>query len=165
MISRRTFLGAVGTAFPACRKHGFTGSFGLQTYSLRYDAEEDLPATLALIRSLGFEEVEVSGFHGRSAEEYRRLLDDAGLKATSMMADYDRLDQEVGLVAEDAHQLTADYVVCSTLPQQTYMTGEECRQGAEFLNRSGEALASSGLRCCYHTHGTEFRSSPGRHGL
>ncbi len=146
-------------ALPACGQKSFTGRFGLQTYSLRYDAGKDLPGTLALIRKMGFEEVEVSGFHGRSAAEYRRLLDDSGLKATAMMADYTRLDKEVNSVADEAHQLGVDYVVCSTIPHKTYLTIEECRRGAEFLDRAGEALASSGLHGCYHIHGTEFQDS------
>ncbi|MCP5118394.1 MAG: sugar phosphate isomerase/epimerase, partial [bacterium] len=128
--------------------------------SLRYDAAKDLPGTLALIRKMGFEEVEVSGFNDRSAAEYRRLLDDSGLKATSLMADYERLDKEVSSVADEAHQLGAEYVVCSTIPHKSYLTMEECRRGAEFLDRAGEVLAGSKLRGCYHIHGTEFRSSP-----
>ena len=67
--------------------------FGLQTYSLRYEARKDLPATLALIRQMGFEEVEVSGLYDRTAAEYRRLLDDNGLKAISMMTSYEQLCQ------------------------------------------------------------------------
>ena len=130
--------------------------FGLQTYSLRYEARKDLPATLALIRQMGFEEVEVSGLYDRTAAEYRRLLDDNGLKAISMMTSYEQLDKAVSSVADDAGRLGSPYVVCSTLPQKTYMTDEEARSGADFLNSRGEALKKGNLQFCYHTHGTEF---------
>jgi sugar phosphate isomerase/epimerase len=159
MISRRTLLATLCAA-PAAGQRQFTGRMGLQTYSLRYNAAKDLPATLALIRKLGFEEVEVSDLHGRSPAAYRRLLDDAGLKATALTAEYARLDTEVDAVADEAHQLGASYVVCSTIPSQGYLTGEECRSGAEFLSSRGESLAAADLRCCYHTHGTEFHRSP-----
>ena len=43
---------------------------------------------------MGFEEVEVSGLHGRTAPAYRRLLDDNGLRAISMMAPFDRLGED-----------------------------------------------------------------------
>jgi sugar phosphate isomerase/epimerase len=160
MISRRTFLATLCVALPTRAQKTSKPRFGLQTYSLRYDAQKDLPGTLALIRRMGFEEVEVSGWPGHSAAEYRRLLDDHGLKAVSMMASYQQLDTNVGAAAEDAQQLGASYVVCSTLPQKRYMTDEECRHGAEFLNRRGESLAAANLSCCYHTHGTEFHPSP-----
>lgn len=166
MISRRTFLGAACAALPAAgqgerrARSSNKPSFGLQVYSLRYQARKDLPGTLALIRELGFEEVEVGRASGRTAAEYRRLLDDAGLQATSMMASYGQLDKQVQSAADDAKQLGAGYVVCSTIPHKRYLNDEECRRAADFLNKRGETLAGSGLRCCYHIHGTEFGKSP-----
>ncbi len=133
---------------------------GLQIYSLRYAAKKDLPGTLALIRGFGFEEVEVSGLYGRSAAEFRTLLDDTGLRATSMMASYARLDSAVASVADEASTLGAEYVVCSTIPHKNYLTMEECLRASEALDRFGEGLAASGLRGCYHIHGTEFAKSP-----
>ena len=166
MISRRTFLGAACAALPVAGQGERGGSsdnkpsFGLQVYSLRYQARKDLPATLALIQELGFEEVEAGRLQGRKAAEYRRLLDDAGLQATSMMASYGRLDKQVQSAADDAKELGAGYVVCSTIPHKRYLNDEECRRAADFLNKRGETLAGSGLRCCYHIHGTEFGKSP-----
>jgi sugar phosphate isomerase/epimerase len=159
MISRRSLLAAVGAIFPfvslrAQRKLPF--NIGLQIYSLRYEAEKDLPATLALIHSLGFDEVEVPGFYGRSASEFRRLLDEAGLTPTAMGASYDRLDKDIDAVTKDAQTLGVEYVVCSTIPHKTYLTVEECDRAVVALQRFGKALAKEGLHCCYHTHGTEF---------
>jgi sugar phosphate isomerase/epimerase len=156
--TRRSFLKATAglcAAIPLTAQEP-APRVGLQTYSLRYEARKDLPATLALIRKMGFEEVEVSGLYDRSAAEYRRLLDDNGLKAISMMTRYDQLDKAVDSAVDDAGRLGAPYVVCSTLPQKTYMTDEEARSGADFLNSRGEALAKADLQFCYHTHGTEF---------
>jgi sugar phosphate isomerase/epimerase len=160
MITRRTLLATLCAAIPTRAQTTTKPRFGLQTYSLRYDADKDFPGTIALIRKLGFEELEVSNWPGHTAAEYRRLLDDNGLKAVSMMTSYQQLDTNVAAVAEHAHALGAAYVVCSTLPQKRYMTDEECRHGAEFLNRRGESLAAAKLSCCYHTHGTEFHPAP-----
>jgi sugar phosphate isomerase/epimerase len=132
---------------------------GLEIYSLRGDAEKDLPGTLALIRKLGFSEVEGGDFFGRSAAEFRKLLDGHGLKLTSMMADYERLCADVHSVADDAHTLGARYVVCSTVPHKKKLTAEECEQAIDSLNRFGENLSKSELNCCYHTHGVEFEKS------
>ncbi len=155
--SRRAFLATLSAALTSRAQQAERPRFGLQVYSLRYDADKDLAGTLALIRKMGFEELELSVPAGLTAAKYRRTLDDNGLKAVSMMASYQQLDTAVGAVAEDAHALGATYVVCSTLPQKDHMTDEECRHGAEFLNNRGESLAAANLRCCYHTHGTEFR--------
>jgi len=133
---------------------------GIEIYSLRREAEKDLPATLALIRKFGFKEVEGGDFYGRSAAEFRKLLDGNGLKLTSMMAAYDRLSRDINSVADDAHTLGAEYVVCSTVPHKKKLTAEDCERAIESLNRFGENLAKTGLRCCYHTHGIEFGESP-----
>ena len=159
-ISRRTLLGGACSALGAWAKPRRPAPVGLQLYSLRYKAKKDLPGTLALARKFGFKEVETSDFYGRSAAEFRRLLDDAGLKATSMMAAYERLGGEMGAVIDDAGKLGVDYVVCSTIPHKRYLTVEEAKHAADSLNPWGEKLSSAGLRLCYHTHGTEFKSSP-----
>jgi sugar phosphate isomerase/epimerase len=156
-ISRRALLAGAGTL--AAAKRGKAFPMGLEIYSLRGEAEKDLPATLALIRRLGFTEVEGGDFYGRSAAEFRKMLDANGLKLTSMMAAYDRLNRNINAVADDAHTLGAEYVVCSTVPHKKKLTAEDCTGAIESLNRFGENLAKSGLRCCYHTHGIEFEKS------
>src|SRR5216684_4550969 len=160
MISRRTFL-ATGCALASVgAKQKLSVPMGLEIYSLRREAAKDLPATLALIRKFGFKEVEGGDFYGRSAAEFRKLLNGNGLKLTSMMAAYDRLSRDINSVADDAHTLGAEYLVCSTVPHKQKLTAEDCERAIESLNRFGENLAQAGLRCCYHTHGIEFGKSP-----
>ena len=154
--SRRTFLVACALA-PLGVKSKFSGSFGLQIYSLRGEAEKDLAAALAMIRSFGITEVEVPGMYGRKAKEFRRLLDQADLKATSMMADHARLVSKINSVVEDALVLGVEYVVCSTIPHsKKHLVLAECDQAAKDFNRWGKTLAQSKLRLGYHTHGIEF---------
>ncbi len=161
MTSRRAILAAAaGALTPALAMPGPSIAMGLEIYSVRREAQKDLPATLALIRKLGFEEVEGGDFFGRSAAEFRRLLDDNGLRLTSMMAAYDRLSSDINAVAADAHALGAEYVVASTVPHRKMLTAEDCERAIASLNRFGENLSKAGLRCCYHTHGIEFGKSP-----
>jgi sugar phosphate isomerase/epimerase len=160
MITRRMLLASACAALPAIGKPKAPGPFGLAIYSLRGEAQKDLPATLAMIRKFGFKEVEVSALYGRSAAEFRRLLNKTGLQATSMMAEYERLGKDADSVAAEARTLGAEYVVCSTIPHQKQLTAESITRAAEDLGRWGEKLAGSGLHLCYHTHGVEFGKSP-----
>jgi len=159
-LSRRRFLMAAGAFLADGATLKFSGKFGLEIYSLRREAEKNLPATLALIRRFGITEVEVPELYGRSARDFRRLLDKAGLKATSMMAAHARLAGEIQAVARDAQTLGAAYVVCSTIPHRKHFTARDCRQAIDDFNRWGKVLAESKLRLCYHTHGVEFGPSP-----
>jgi sugar phosphate isomerase/epimerase len=160
MIPRRTFLAAACALATGGAKPKTSLPMGLEIYSLRGEAQKDLPSTLALIRKLGFTEVEGGDFYGRNAAEFRKLLDSNGLKLTSMMAAYDRLSKDAGAVAGEAHTLGAEYVVCSTVPHKKKLTAEDCGRAIESLNGFGESLAKAGLHCCYHTHGVEFGESP-----
>ena len=159
MIPRRHFL-AAAAALPAFAKTPFRSPVGINIYSLRYLAEKDLSATLALIRELGFPTVEVGELYGRSAAQFVGLLKSAGLRATSFGAGYDALGKDLDAVAAQAKTLGAEYIVCATIPHSAkHLAAKDCAPAAENLNRWGERLASSGLRLCYHTHGTEFDPS------
>lgn len=159
-LSRRQFLMAVGASLAPGARPKFSGTFGLEIYSLRREAEKDLPATLAMIRKFGITDVEMGDLYGRSAPDFRRLLDKAGLKASSMMAAHARLAGEIQAVARDAREIGADYVVCSTIPHHKHITAQDCHRAIEDFNRWGKVLAESKLRLCYHTHGVEFVPSP-----
>ena len=161
MIPRRLFLAVAAAAVSPAAKPAFRAQVGINIYSLRYQAEKDLPATLALIRKLGFLEVEAAELYGRTPAEFLGLLKAAGLHATSFGAAYDALGKDLDAVAAQAHAIGAEYVVCSTIPHSAkHLAAKDCQPAADHLNRWGERLSSSGLRFCYHTHGTEFDPSP-----
>ncbi|MDZ7640244.1 MAG: TIM barrel protein [Bryobacterales bacterium] len=164
MISRRHLLtasGALAAGLPALGQSAFGQPIGINIYSVRYLAEKDLPATLALIRKLGFRNVEAGDLYGRSPVEYSKLLKTNGLQAVSIGASWKDLGTKLSSVAEHAKTLGAEYVVCSTIPHSAkHLTAQDVPPAAEHLNRWGERLAASGLRLCYHTHGTEFDPSP-----
>jgi sugar phosphate isomerase/epimerase len=157
MISRRTFLAAAAAA----PTRAFRAPVGINIYSLRYAAEKDLPGTLALIRQLGFTEVEAGDLYGRTPAAFAALLKQNGLQATSFGASWEALKKDAPAVGAQAHAVGATHVVCSTIPHSArHLAAADCAPAAENLNRWGERLASDGLRLCYHTHGTEFDASP-----
>lgn len=161
MITRRSMLTAAVAGLPASAQEKFRAEVGTNIYSLRYQAAKDLPGTLALIRELGFRKVEAGNLYKRSADEFRKLLDANGLKAPSFGAAYKALDTDLEGVAATAKTLGAEYVVCSTIPHSAkHLAEKDCKPAAENLNRWGEQLLRSGLRLCYHTHGTEFDPAP-----
>lgn len=162
MIPRRLFVAAAAAAgLRAAAQPAFRAQVGINIYSLRYLAEKDLPATLALIRELGFREVEAGDLYRRTPAEFLGLLRAAGLRATSIGASYEALGTDLEGVVAHAKTLGAEYVVCSTIPHSAkHLAAADCAPAADHLNQWGKQLAASGLRLCYHTHGTEFDASP-----
>ena len=54
---------------------------GLELYSFRDQFAKDVPGTLAKVKQMGFRDVEVAGTYGMSTGDFRKLLDQNGLKA------------------------------------------------------------------------------------
>ncbi len=154
--SRREFLAAAGLA----ATRGVPQPPGLQLYSLRREAEKDLSGTLALIRTLGFQELEAGDFYGRIAADFQRLLTANGLTVTSFGAEWAQLSSSTSRVADNARALGAGYVMCSAIPRNKRLTLNDVTRAADNFNRWGEALSRSNLRFCYHPHGPEFVPGP-----
>jgi sugar phosphate isomerase/epimerase len=158
MLTRREWVGAAaGTALYAAGGK-FPMPPGLQMYSLRREAARDLPGTLALVRRMGFREVETGDFHGRTVQEYAQLLAAHGLRATCYGADWQALLRSASAVGETARTLGAGYVMCGSIPVKP-LTVEAASRAADNFNRWGEELAKAGVRFCYHPHGPEFAPS------
>jgi sugar phosphate isomerase/epimerase len=160
MTPRRTILSLAGLPFCASGQRRFSPKLGLQLYSLRREAAKDLPATLALVRQMGFSKLEVGAFYGRTAAEFRGLLDSLGLTAVAYGSDWNRLNTNPAQVAEEARTVGASYVTASQIPRKKRLTLDDATGAAETFNRWGKTLSASGLRFCYHIHGYEFVEGP-----
>jgi sugar phosphate isomerase/epimerase len=157
MATRRGFLALAGAALWG---QGFSRPLGLQLYSLRREAAKDLAQTLALVRKLGFTELEVGGSYGRQPSEFKRMLTEHGLTATAMGAGWEQLSKAASQVVDNARTLGVQYVTCSQIPRKKQLTFDDATRAADSLNRWGTTLAGSGLRLCYHIHGYEFVPGP-----
>lgn len=131
---------------------------GLQLYSFRDQFAKDVPGTMAKVKALGFREVEVAGTYGLSLIDFRKLLDQNGLKAISVGASFDDLDQNVPKILAEAKALGAKYVMCAWIPHAgDTFTLRDADQAIDVFNTAGRLLAENGISFCYHTHGYEFQ--------
>jgi sugar phosphate isomerase/epimerase len=162
--SRRGFLlelSAVSAGWAAVRIGKFP--VGLELYSFRREMAQDVPATLAMARNLGFADVEVPQLYKLSAREFRKRLDDVNLTCSAMVASDEQLRSDTRRVIEDARILGAKYVIYPWIPHpQTGFSRDDCLKAAADFNRRGEQLRRAGLSFCYHPHGYEF--GPSREG-
>ena len=160
-LSRRTLLLGCGALCFAPAARASLGPLGLEIYSFRRELAKDLAGTLALVRRMGFNEVEVPALYGLTARAFREQLDRAHLKCTAMVAQHDRLTNDLNGVIADAKALGAAYVIYPWVPHQDNgFTRADCQKAATGMNRWGQSLKQTGLEFCYHPHGYEFRPSP-----
>lgn len=164
MIARRDFIAGLAAAGLASRSFAAGPhskiNVGVELYSLREDMKKDLPGTLARARGMGFDHVEVPNLYGHSAAEFRRALDQAGLKATVMVAPYDDLQNDLAGVQRNLDALHAHWAVLPWIPHGDVFNRSDADRAAKDMNKWGAALSSAGYGFSYHPHGYEFQPAP-----
>jgi sugar phosphate isomerase/epimerase len=140
----------------------FKGPLAVQLWSFRNDLRKDVPGALKRVRELGFTYVELAGYYGMTAQQFRAELDKAGLKAVSMHIEYKVAQDKIDDVIRDAKVLGVQDVGVPWI--KSPFTKQDCLQAIEVFNRAGEKLAANGLRFFYHVHGYEFVPNEGEQG-
>jgi sugar phosphate isomerase/epimerase len=134
------------------------GPVGIQLYAVKDALQAQPAARLRAIREIGFGEVETAGFGALTAQQFRRLLDDADLKCPSAHLQLD--SGNLGVAFGQAHALGAHYAASGslreTLPSARGMSMDEAKRTAELANRIGEQARRAGLQYVYHNHDFEF---------
>lgn len=137
-------------------KNLFEGEIGIAPYTFRKVFRFGIPATLDLIQSMGFTEIEGGGA-GMDATEYRKLCDERGLKIPSMGTGYQNLVEDPMAVVETAKTFGSKYVMVAWIPHNTGKFGlANAKKACEDFNAAGKILSENGLVLCYHAHGYEF---------
>lgn len=136
----------------------YTFPLGVQTYTFRNHLPKDVAGTLDKIKEMGFTEIESGPPQGMSAETYKRMCDERGIKITSTGAGYEQLVNNPQDIANLAKVLGASYVMCAWIPHKSgNFTLENAKKAVEDFNKIGKVMKENGLTFCYHDHGYEFQ--------
>ncbi|HLN54830.1 MAG TPA: TIM barrel protein [Bacteroidales bacterium] len=143
---------------------------GLQLYSVREDMQKDPRGSLARLAKMGYVYVEHANyvnekFYGFPAQEFRKILDDLGLKMISghtVMGPqhWDESKQDFSdswkkLVA-DAAVLGQRWVVSPSMDNSMRKNYDSFKKYMDIFNKSGELCKKSGMKFGYHNHDFEF---------
>ena len=169
-VSRREFLrrGAVGVAGVTVGLSQAGGAqpapgkklpVGLQLYSVREQCAKDLPAVLAAVSKIGYKGVEFAGYHGRNAEELRKMLDDHGLVACGTHTPYESVlgDQLKETVAFN-RTLGNQFLI---VPWMEGKSKPEWLEKAKRFNELAVQVKGDGMWVGYHAHAHDFQKFEG----
>ena len=135
----------------------YTFPIGVESYTYRNMLPKDVVGTLDLMKSLGITEFEGGVPKGMTTEEFKKMLDERGIKVPSTGAGYEQIVKDPQEVAERAKALGASYVMVSWIPHdKSGFTLADAQKAVEDFNRVGKTLADNSLIFSYHTHGYEF---------
>ncbi len=173
MQNSALFLGATAmgsSAFEALAAKKSKHLVGVQLYSIREDMKKDPLGSLTKLAEMGYKHVEHANyvnrkFYGWTAKEFRKVLDDLGLKMPSghtVMGKPHWDDAKKDFTdlwkytVEDAAVLGQELVISPWLDAALRTTTSDLKRYMEVFNKSGELCKKSGMRFGYHNHDFEF---------
>lgn len=173
--SRRTFLKATGTlAGAAVAGAGpLTAQparlpLGLELYSVRAQLAKDFDGTLAKVRADGYTVAEAAGYFDKSAVDFRKSMDQAGMRCVSTHHALSVLETQLDQWIEYGHTLGLEYLVCSSSggmhrdrEAKGAPTLDDWRWIAGEFNRIGEKVKAAGMIFGVHNHTPELETMDG----
>ncbi|MDR1161232.1 MAG: sugar phosphate isomerase/epimerase [Tannerellaceae bacterium] len=149
----------------AAKKH-----IGLQLYSLREMVkDENIQAVLEAVAKMGYDHVETAGYddgkiYGLEPAEFKKRLDDLGLKCTSAhLGQSFTKDTEDKVMAwwdkaiETYNQVGAKYLVQPSISINDQTTVDDMKMYCAYFNAVGYKTAAASMAFGYHNHDFEFK--------
>jgi len=145
------FLPRIAPSIAARKDHLWR--VGLELYSVRNAMKKDPERTLAAVRAIGYDDVELlwsfDNF-GRTPQQVRETLKHEGLKAPSghiapeaLLKDWERSLDAAKLVG---HQ----YLIVPSLPDETRTSLDAWRRWADRFNAAGDLARRAGIWLAFH---------------
>lgn len=132
---------------------------GLQLYSVRDQCAKDLPGVLAAVAKIGYQGVEFAGYHGRSASELRKMLDDNGLVACGTHTPYDSvLGDKLKETIEFNHIIGNRFLI---VPWMEGKSKQEWLDKAKLFNELAAKVKPERQFVGYHAHAHDFQKFDG----
>jgi sugar phosphate isomerase/epimerase len=159
---QRTALGTaltigLGRAAQAATTHKIP--VGLQMYSLRDQCKTDLPGMLAAVSKIGYKGVEFAGYHGRSAKELRKLLDDNGLVACGTHTPYESvLGDKLAETIEYNKTIGNSFLI---VPWMEGKSKQDWLDKAKLFNEISDKVKAEKMWVGYHAHAHDFEKFDG----
>jgi sugar phosphate isomerase/epimerase len=152
--------------------------FGYQLFSVNKDMNKDPLGTLTALKAMGYQDFEIYGFddkkltfYGLPAAEFRQMLNDSDLTASSghflfhplFDKSEDEMNRFVDQCIKGADALNLSYITWPWLaPEQRSIENFKILSGK--LNKIGERVNAANLGFAYHNHGFEFEPQNGELG-
>lgn len=136
-------------------------NFGLQLYTLRDVLPQDPKKVLTQVASFGYKEIESyegdkGMFWGMKNTEFKKLMDDLGMKVVASHCD---IEKDFERKAADAAAIGMRYLLCAWIGPQKSL--DDYKKAADTFNKRGEICRKHGLRFAYHNHDYSFKPMNG----
>lgn len=126
---------------------------------------KDFVTSMAKIRDIGYQAVQVSQIGDIADADVKRICDDNGLTICNTHVSVDDLLSKPDAVIEQHRLWGAHHVAIGGMPLENRESEAGFRRFADVANGIGERLHEAGLTFSYHNHSFEFLRFGARSGL
>lgn len=129
---------------------------GVQVYSVRNEAQNDLKGTIQQLKDMGYDGVELAGLYGHTAEEVRQILDEVGIPAISAHVPYLELVEDMEGTVRKYKQIGVEYIAVPYLTEEYRPGTDRFPEVVENIRKIGQVCKENGIVLLYHNHDFEF---------
>lgn len=169
-VTRRKFLQTTGliTAAGLVSKNKLFAAplnlktYGIQLWSVKNALSKDPKGVLKQLADDGYTQIESfegskGMFWGMSATDFKKYMDDLGMK---IISSHCNIEQDFDKKAEDAASIGMKYLICPYKGPQK--TADDFKKIADEFNAKGEICKKNGIRFGYHNHDYSFKAVDGQ---
>jgi len=140
-----------------------TSRLAAQGYTLRKFTQtpSDIARTLAKVRAIGYEAIQISAFGPCDPAELAKMLRDNGLTVAATHTPWGRFVEEIDKVIEEHRLWGCKHPAIGGMPQE-YRNAEGIVKFAGMMTDVGRKLAEAGMDLSYHNHNFEFQKAGGK---
>ena len=121
----------------------------LQLYSVRDELEADFEGTIAKVKEFGYDGVEFAGLYGKSAEQVKKILADAGLTPVSAHVPLDELLSDTQAVVATYKEIGCKYIAVPYLPEDRRPGTEGFDRTIEDIQKIADVCNEQGIQLLY----------------
>lgn len=125
---------------------------GIQLYTLRDECARDFEGTLRKVAAMGYDGVELAGFHGWEVAKLKTLLDELGLRVVASLIGLNELVHSF----DDHRKLGCDYIVVPYIQPQVFQRKEQVDRLIGQLSDAAAACKEANIKLGYHNHDFEI---------
>ena len=147
------------------------GRIGIQLYAVRGLFSKDPAGTLKSIAALGYQGVEFWGygggpvvFKGKTASEFRRILDGVGLKCCGMHMSLGALQGEKFKQTVEVNKILGNKFLIVAAARKQMSSPEAIRGYAKTLSELAARAEPFGMKVGYHCHSFDMTKCDGKSG-
>jgi len=135
---------------------------GLQLFTLRnhLNTEDEIKHTLGYLKKIGYDGVQPYSLGNHSAEQYAKMLQEAGLPCFSFHVGLHDIVEKFSETVEKMRIMDCSSVVLACPPAEV-STAEKYREMAALLQEYGLKHRQQGIQVGYHNHEREMEQSNG----